>query len=104
MFLSKNEDNVSAIPNLDRRHVDRITTRKRASLVVSHWELEERVPCIMLDSSPVGFRIGGTARLERGQIVEIVCDDQSVHGLSCKVIWIGKPGSKQQGEAGLQVL
>ena len=94
---------MSAIPSPDRRHVGRITTKKRASLVVSHWELEERVPCIILDSSPGGFKIGGIPRLKRGQIVEMVCDDQSVHGLRCKVIWIGKQGSQQQGEAGLQV-
>ena len=95
---------MSYLPNPDRRRIDRMATKKRASLIVMRWGQVERLPCIILDSSQEGFRVGGVLRLRRGQIVEVVWDDHSVNGLRCKVIWIGTQGSKQEGEAGLQVI
>jgi len=37
-----------------------------------------------------------------GQVVEV--SDDSLLTARCRVIWIGKPGSKQEGEAGLEIV
>ena len=46
----------------------------------------------------------GTFRLKRGQVVEIIPDDDPLNISKYHVIWIGKPGSKHEGQAGLQLL
>jgi len=46
----------------------------------------------------------GALRLKRGQVVEIIPDEDPVNISKCSVIWIGKPGSKQEGQVGLQLL
>ena len=59
-------------------------------------------PCLIIDRSQEGFRLRGNFSLERGQIVELIADDP-VDSVRCEDIWIGKAGSKEAGEAGLQV-
>jgi hypothetical protein len=81
----------------------RTALKKRASLVVKRRRQDERIPCLILDSSQGGFKIGGTFRLKRGQVVELILDD-SLGGVLCSVMWVAKPGSKQAGEAGLQTV
>jgi hypothetical protein len=61
------------------------------------------LPCLIVDSSKQGFRLRGEFRLRRGQLVEVIVDDP-VDSVPCEVIWIGKAGSKQEGEAGLQTV
>jgi len=46
----------------------------------------------------------GTFRLRRGQVVEVIADEDPLNVWRCHVIWIGKPGSKQEGQVGLQLL
>jgi hypothetical protein len=58
---------------------------------------------MILDLSQEGIRITGTSRLKRGEVVE-VCVDEHNSAMRCMVMWAGKPGSTQQGEAGLQIL
>ena len=41
-------------------------------------------------------------RLKRGQLVELVVDDMD--SVRCEVIWIGRAGSQQVGEAGLHTV
>ena len=36
--------------------------------------------------------------------VEIIADEDPLNISKCQVIWIGKPGSKQEGQVGLQLL
>ena len=43
-------------------------------------------------------------RLKCGQVVEIIPDEDPLNISKCHVIWIGKPGSKQEGQVGLQLL
>lgn len=86
----------------ERRQLKRLIQKKRAGLVVKRGRREERVPCIILDSSDSGFKVGGTFRLRRGQAVELIFDEHAICGVLCNVMWVGKPGSKQAGEAGLQ--
>ena len=86
------------------RRSRRIALKKRASLVVNLERIPKRVPCLIIDSSAEGFRLTGTFRLKPGQVVEIIPDEDPLSVSRCHVVWIGKPGSKQEGQVGLQLL
>ena len=60
------------------------------------------LPCLIVDKSQEGFRLRGNFNLRRGQLVELVVDD--MNSVRCEVIWIGKAGSEQAGEAGFQTV
>jgi hypothetical protein len=95
---------VSTLPTRECRRSKRTAVKKRASLVFKHGRQHERTSCLILDSSPDGFRLRGTARLRRGQVVEVILDEEPMGALQCNVIWVGKPESKNEGEVGLQVV
>ena len=84
------------------RRSKRIATRKRASLVID-LSGQKMFPCLIVDKSHEGFRLRGNFRLKRGQIVEVIVADDPVDSVRCEVIWVGRAGSQQAGEAGLQV-
>ena len=94
-------DTVSHSTVPERRRLDRAQIRMRSSLIVERGELLERFPCMILDVSQNGLRIGGASRLSRGQMVEVVLDEHHV-AVRYEVIWTGALGSVQQGEAGLR--
>lgn len=86
----------------ERRRSEREVLKKRASIVLTRSGHGESYPCLVLDSTGEGFRVRGPFRLRRGQIVEIVLQEDPMKSVRCTVIWAGQPGSKQEGEAGLQ--
>ncbi len=88
------------MPIPERRYLKRSPRKRRASLIL---ELK-RQPCLVLDSSNDGFRMRGTFRLRRGQVVEIIFDEDPPNAVRCSVVWVGKAGSKQEGEVGLQTV
>lgn len=88
----------------ERRKFKRTALKKRASLVVKRWENDERIPCLIVDSSQEGFRMRGTVRLKRGQMVEVILGENPINTEFCNVVWTGKEGSEQIGEAGLQTI
>jgi hypothetical protein len=51
-----------------------------------------------------GFRADVNFPLRRGQVVELILDEDSLSAVRCTVVWIGKPGTKPQGEAGLEIV
>ena len=61
------------------------------------------LPCLIVDSSPEGYRLRGDFKLRRGLLVELVVDEP-VDSVRCEVVWVGNAGSRQQGEAGLQTV
>ena len=87
----------------ERRRMKRTALKKRASLIVKYGHHAQRIPCLILDTSKDGFKIGGASRLKRGQFVEIILDEHTSDTVLCRVRWVGKPGAKQGGEAGLQI-
>jgi hypothetical protein len=95
---------VPTSPVPDARRLKREEVRKRASLVVNLAQGEERFPCLIVDSSQEGFRVRGSFRLRRRQVVEVILDEDPLNAMRCSVIWVGKPGSKQEGEAGLETV
>jgi hypothetical protein len=84
------------------RKSERVICKRRASVVINLQRNPERVPCLLLDSSREGFRVRGICRVRRGQVVELILDESLSNAARCKVIWVGKVGSKQEGEVGLE--
>jgi hypothetical protein len=60
-------------------------------------------PCLIIDRSQEGFRLRGNFSLKRGQIVELIADDPE-DSVRCEVIWVGRAGSQQEGQAGVQTV
>jgi hypothetical protein len=88
----------------ENRRSKRTVQKNSASLVVNLEQAPRRLPCLIVDSSAEGFRVTGTFRLKRGQVVEIIPNEDQFNVSRCRVVWIGKPGSKQEGQAGLQLV
>jgi hypothetical protein len=94
---------VPSRPINERRRSKRTAQKKCASLIVKHGRQAQRIPCLILDSSQNGFKIGGASRLKRGQFVELILEEYTSNTVPCRVMWVGKPGSQHGGEAGLRV-
>jgi len=92
----------SSVP--EGRRSKRIAAKKRASLVINLDRNQTRIPCLVVDTSQRGFRLHGNFRLRRGQVVELVLDEEPLSALKCSVVWIGRPGTKQEGEAGVETV
>lgn len=95
---------VPTLPAHEGRRSKRIVMRKGASVVVNLGSHPHRVPCLIVDRSPEGFRLRGGFRLKRGQVVEVIPGDDELNAIRCSVVWIGRPGSKQEGEIGLKAV
>ncbi len=92
-----------SVTNSESRNSKRVTAKQRASVVINNPDFSQRrIPCLILDSSKEGFRLGGIHNLRRGQVVELVLGETSPSSARCRVVWIGKPSSKQAGEVGLE--
>jgi PilZ domain-containing protein len=89
-----------SLPLPPGRRSIRVMSKRRASLVVT----ERMYPCLVLDFSLEGFRLRGSLHLKRGQMVELVLEEYPPICERCSVVWVGKAGSKQEGEAGLEVI
>jgi hypothetical protein len=92
-----------SFPVLQGRRSTRVMSKRPASLIINLERNPKRVPCLVVDSSNEGFRLRGSFHLRHGQIVEVV-DKDSSDAVSCSVVWIGKAGSKQEGEVGLETV
>ena len=88
------------MPIPERRYSKRNPCKQHASLILDF----KRQACLVLDSSKNGFRLRGNFRLRRGQVVEIILDDDPLNPIRCSVVWVGKAGSKQEGEVGLETV
>jgi hypothetical protein len=91
-------------PPVPERRLKRLMSKVPASLVINLERKPERLPCLILDSSKEGFRLRGSFHLRRGQLVEIILDEDPVRSVRCNVVWVGKAGSKQEGEVGLETV
>jgi hypothetical protein len=91
-------------PVLKDRRSKREITKRRASLVIDLGLELKRLPCLVLDSSNEGYRLRGSFRLKRGQVVELILEENPSGSESCSVVWVGKAGARLEGEAGLQCI
>ena len=79
-------------------------SKNPASMVINLDRNPKRLPGLVLDSSKQGFRLRGNFHLKRGQIVEIILPQEPLRSARCSVVWVGKGGSKQEGEVGLEII
>ncbi len=93
-----------SFPTPEGRRSKRVVSKRRASLVINLDRKPKRLPCLVLDSSKKGFRLRGSFDLRRGQVVELTIDEETPIPERCGVVWVGKAGSKQEGEIGLQTV
>ncbi len=91
-----------SFPVPEVRHSKRVMSKKRASLVINLDRSPERLPCLVLDFSKGGFRLRGSFHLRRGQVVELILEEDPTSPERCSVVWVGKAGSKREGEVGLE--
>ena len=91
-------------PIWESRRSKRVRSKVRASLVINLDRQPKRVPCLVVDSSNEGFRLRGSFGVRRGQVVELILDDETPNTERCRVVWIGQAASKQEGEVGLEVV
>ena len=92
-----------SFPTSERRRLKRVMLKSGASLVVNLDRDQRRLPCLVLDSSSEGYRLRGSFHLRCGQFVEIVFEPERFRSVRCRVVWVGKAGSKQEGEIGLEI-
>jgi hypothetical protein len=92
------------MPNLPvaKRRSLRQASRRPASMVMNLYSKQTRVPCLVLESSNEGFRVRGSLNLRRGQTIELIFGQDAVE--RCNVVWVGKTGTKYEGEVGLETV
>ena len=94
-----------SLPVFKARRSKRVESKRRARLVINLDRKPKRLPCLALDSSKEGFRLRGSFHLiRRGQVVELILDEEMPNPQRCSVVWVGKAGSKQEGEVGLETV
>jgi PilZ domain len=86
------------------RRSRRAVLKSPASVVINLDHNPKRLPCLVIDSSKEGFRLRGSFDLRRGQVVELILEEDMPTPERCKVVWVGKTGSKREGELGLETL
>lgn len=97
-------ERIVSSPVIKARRSKRVVSKRRASLVINLDRKPKRLPCLVLDSSEGGFRLCGSFDLRRGQVVELTLDEETPRPERCSVVWVGKAGSKQDGEVGLRTV
>jgi hypothetical protein len=86
------------------RRSRRAILKSHASLIIDLDRNPRRLPCTVIDSSKEGFRLRGSFDLRRGQVVELILGEDIPTAERCKVVWVGKAGSKREGDLGLETL
>jgi hypothetical protein len=92
------------VPNPEGRCSERKPLQSPASVVVNLDRNPMRIPCLVLDLTTEGFRLRGNFQVRRGQVIEVILEHQPLISLRSRVVWVGKAGSKQQGEVGLEIV
>jgi len=95
---------MSTFPVPQGRRSKRVKLNTRASLVTNLDRKPKSLPCLVLDSSKEGFRLRGSFNLRRGQMVELILNEETPSPEYCSVVWVGTAGSKQEREIGLQTV
>ena len=97
-------ERMPSFPLPEGRRSKRVMSKRRASLVINLARDQKRLPCLIFDSSKDGFRLRGTFHLRRGQVIELILDEDGPSSERCSVVWVGQAGSKQEGEVGLETV
>jgi hypothetical protein len=95
---------IEATRQLDRRRSQRVTAKLRATLSARGRFLWARHKALIVNYSILGLRVQAEADLNSGQVVRIASETNPAQPAVCQVVWVGRVGSPQEGEAGLVFL
>lgn len=73
-------------------------------MVVNVASKQKRLPCLVVESSNEGYRVRASLPLRRGQTIELVFEEDWTLAACCNVVWVGKAGTKHEGEIGLETV
>ena len=94
---------MALMPPLVPRRCDRKTTKMAVIMFVETEQKQEECEAVALDVSTLGARIEAGISLTPGQVVEVVPGD-GADPVAGRVVWVGKPASEVEGQAGLEFL
>ena len=79
-------------------------TRARIPVLLSLDRRDQKAPHLasILDLSFLGMRVRAKADLKPGQMVDVIRMTGACAGVPGQVVWVGPPGSKAEGQAGLR--
>jgi len=86
------------------RRSERIPVRVPANLTIESEGAKIRHEIFTVDVSQHGLRVASHIALSPEQVVEIFPHSAPAYSARCRVVWVGKPGSAQYGQAGLEFL
>jgi PilZ domain len=93
---------MSTFPVPQGRRSKRVMSKRHACLVINLNNIQKKFSCFVIDYSKEGFRLRGGLNLRRGQVVELILDEDPPISERCRVVWVGVAGSKQESEIGLE--
>ena len=89
----------------ERRQSERVAVKKGATLIFFNpLGRVERLICLVVDRSQGGYGLSVGSGLRRGQLVDLILDEDRSRSVRCSVVWIGNQGSEQEGQVGLQAV
>lgn len=94
---------MALLPPLVPRRCDRKTTKMAVIMFVETEQKREECEAVALDVSALGARVEAGISLTPGQVVEVIPGD-GADPVAGRVVWVGKPASEVEGQAGLEFL
>jgi hypothetical protein len=95
---------IEAASQFDRRRSRRVTARLRAKLSARGRLFWARRKAFIVEYSMLGLRVRSEAGLTSGQVVRVASETNPAQPTVCRVVWVGRVGSRNEGEAGLAFL
>ena len=90
-------------PQVTRRRSERKIAKIAIVVFVDHEHEPGGSDAYTVDVSTLGARIQSELSLTPGQMVEVVPVNGAEY-VAARVVWVGKPASELQGQAGLEFL
>ena len=94
---------MAPLPQLVPRRCERRIAKMALIMFVETEQKREECEAVTLDISALGARIQAGISLTPGQMVEVVPGD-GADPVAGRVVWVGKPASEMEGQAGLEFL
>jgi hypothetical protein len=89
-------------PHSDRRSFKRTPTIMPVTLLVETPGSRLDFDAVVVESSQQGIRVRVDTALTPGATVWVIPNTSSGYNERCRVVWIGKAGTDNEGEAGLE--
>ena len=94
---------VATLPQTTHRRSERKIAKIAIVVFVDHEREQGGSDAYTVDVSTLGARIRSELSLTPGQMVEVVPVNGS-EPVTARVVWVGRPASELQGQAGLEFL